>query len=65
MMMIEQTLAPHANISQASHRGKICLTKPMIDELLQGDDLRFLAGLLHTEMSVDEIRAERLKKHGY
>ena len=60
---VELTLTPLADIPQAGGREKIRLTKPMIDELLQGDDLRFLTGLLHTEMSADEIRAERLKKH--
>jgi hypothetical protein len=57
MLMIEQTVA---DIPQASDKGKIRLTKRIIDELLQGDDLRFLTGFLHTEISVDEIRAERL-----
>jgi hypothetical protein len=42
---------------------KIRLTKPMIDELLHSETLRSLTGLLHTDMSSDEIRAERLKKH--
>ena len=44
---------------------KILLTKAMIDELLQGESLRSLTGLLHTEMSANEIRAERLKKHDH
>ena len=43
--------------------GKIQLTKAMINEMLQDEDLRFLTGLLHTEMNADEIRTERLKKH--
>jgi hypothetical protein len=43
--------------------GKIRLTKSMINEMLQDEDVRFLTGLLHTEMTADEIRAERLKKH--
>ena len=37
-------------------------TRIVKDELLQGDDLRSLTGILHTDMSADEIRAERLKK---
>jgi hypothetical protein len=59
------TFTPLADIPQVSGKGKIRLTKPMIDNLLQGDDLRFLTGFLHTEMSADEIRAERLKKHDH
>ena len=46
-------------------REKIRLTKPMIDNLLQGDALRSLTGLLHTEMTIDEIRTERSMKHDY
>ena len=44
---------------------KVHLTKPIIEELLQGEALRSLTGFLRTEMSVDEIRAERLKKHDH
>jgi hypothetical protein len=44
---------------------KIHLTRPMIDELLQSETLRSLTGLLHTDVSIDEIRAERLKKHDH
>jgi len=44
---------------------KIRLTKPMIDEMLQGEALRSLTGLLHTEMTADEIRAERLRKYDH
>jgi hypothetical protein len=42
---------------------KIRLTRTMIDELLRSETLRFLTGLLHTDMSAEEIHAERLKKH--
>jgi hypothetical protein len=42
---------------------KIRLTQPMIDELLRSETLRSLTGLLQTDISVDEIRSERLKKH--
>jgi hypothetical protein len=59
----ELTLTPLADIPSVSGKGKIRLTRQKVDELLQGDDLRFLTGLLHTEMSAGEIRAERLKKH--
>jgi hypothetical protein len=44
-------------------RGKIRLTRPMIDESLRSEALRPLTGLLHTDMDSGEIRAERLKKY--
>jgi hypothetical protein len=50
---------------QASGGGKIHLTKLMIDEMLRGEVLQSLTGLLHTETSAEEIRAERLKKHDH
>ncbi|MCL1817293.1 MAG: hypothetical protein FWG35_00090 [Spirochaetaceae bacterium] len=59
------TFTPAAETRHERSREKIRLTKPMIDELLQGENLRYLTGLLHTEMSIGEIRAERLKKHDY
>jgi len=62
---VELTFTPLADASQTGNRGKIRLTKPMIDEILHGEALRSLTGLLHTEMSADEIRAERLKKHDH
>jgi hypothetical protein len=62
---VELTLTPLTDTPQASGKGKIRLTKPMIDELLQGDDLRFLTGFLHTEISADDVRADRLKKHDF
>ena len=43
--------------------GKIRLTKEMKERLLQGEKLRSLTGILHTEMSIEEIREERLAKH--
>jgi hypothetical protein len=57
---------PLTSIQQAGgSREKIHLTKQMIDEMLQGEVLRSLTGLLHTEISAEEIRAERLKKHDH
>jgi hypothetical protein len=44
---------------------KIKLTKQMVEELLNGEVLRSLTGILHTETSADEIRAERLSKHDH
>jgi len=44
-------------------RKKIRLTQSVIDKMLQDETLRSLTGLLHTERTIDEIRAERLRKH--
>jgi len=40
---------------------KIKLTKQMIEEMMNGELVRSLTGILHTETNADEIRAERLK----
>jgi len=50
---------------QEKSKTGIRLDKQMIDELLQDEVLRSLTGILHTEMSIDEIRAERLKKYDH
>ena len=43
---------------------KIRLTKQMIDEMLQNSPhTRALTGILHTDMTVEEIREERLAKY--
>jgi hypothetical protein len=47
----------------ASTGEKIRLTQSMINELLRSETLCSLTGILHTDISVDEIRSERLKKH--
>ena len=60
---LELTCTPLTNTFERKKSGKIQLTKSMIDEMLQGDDLRSLTGILHTDMTADEIRTERLKKH--
>jgi hypothetical protein len=62
---MELTLTPLTSTQQAKDNGKIHLTKLMIDEMLQGEVLRSLTGLLCNETSTEEIRAERLKKHDY
>jgi hypothetical protein len=62
---VELTFTQLADTPQTGNREKIRLTKSMIDEILHGKDLRSLTGLLHTEMSAEEIRAERLKKHDH
>jgi hypothetical protein len=57
-------LSPGKTAAESENRdGKIRLTKAMVAEMLQDETLRSLTGLLHTGMSSDEIRAERLKKH--
>ena len=62
---VELTFIPLSDISGTKGGEKIHLTKPMIEELMQGETLRSLTGILHTPISLDEIRAERLKKHDY
>jgi len=42
---------------------KIRITKSMIDEMLQDETVLSLTGILKTEMSLDEIREERLAKY--
>jgi len=42
--------------------GKIHLTKSMVEAMLADKTLRSLTGILHTNMTVDEIREERLAK---
>jgi hypothetical protein len=41
----------------------VILTKQMIDEILQSPLLQSLTGLLHTDMSPDEIRSARLQRY--
>jgi len=43
--------------------GKIRLTKELKEELLADETLRSLTGILHTDMTIEEIRDERLAKH--
>ena len=60
-MIIEQTMLSDA--SQTKSNEKIRLTKKMKDEMLQGEALRSLSGILHTDMTVEEIREGRLAKY--
>jgi len=60
---VELTLTPLSIAPEEEGREKIRLTKSMIDKMLQGETLRFLTGLLHTEMNIDDIRTERLRKY--
>ena len=62
---VELTFIPLSDASHMEDKGKIRLTKPMIDEMLHEQTLRSLTGILNTEMSVDEIRADRLRKHDH
>lgn len=59
---VELTFTPILDELQTNNSGKIHLSKAMINELLQGEPLNSLTGLLHTEINSDEIRIERLKK---
>jgi len=43
--------------------GKILLTKEIKEQLLADEMLRSLTGILHTDMTLDEIREERLAKY--
>jgi len=59
---VELSFTPLSNVSQAQDSGKIHLTKLMVDELLGGEPLRSLTGLLRNEISADDIRAERVQE---
>ena len=43
--------------------GKILLTKEVKKELLADETLRSLTGIINTDMTLDEIREERLAKY--
>ena len=60
---VELTITPEPVLQETGGRGKIHLTKEMVDEMMQDETLRSLTGILHTEMSIEEIRNERLSKH--
>jgi len=60
---VELIFTPLSNAPQTKSNGKIRLTKKMIDEMLQGEALCSLSGILHTDMTVEEIREERLAKY--
>jgi len=68
-MIIEQTIEVPVShrvfldLPQTKSNGKIRLTKKMTDEMLQGEALRSLSGILHTDMTVEEIREGRLEKY--
>jgi len=66
---VELSFTSLSNVPQAQDSEKIHLTKLMIDELLGGEPLRSLTGLLHNDISTDDICAqrvqERLSKHDH
>jgi len=43
--------------------GKIILTNDVKERLLANEILRSLTGILHTDMTIDEIREERMSKY--
>jgi len=49
---------------KTQNQGKFFLTKRSIEEMLQNSPhTRALTGILHTDMTIEEIREERLAKH--
>ncbi|MDR2597025.1 MAG: hypothetical protein LBC76_06870 [Treponema sp.] len=62
---MELKFTPLTSAQQTSGNGKIHLTKLMIDEMLKGEVLQSLTGILHTETNAEEIRTERLKKYDH
>ena len=55
---------PMTNIQNAETDKKISLTKEEIEEMIKNSPiLNKLSGILHTDMSIEEIRSKRLVKH--
>ena len=48
---------------QKNSNGKYILSKEIIDEMLQDSQLKEITGILHTDMTLEEIREERLAKY--
>ena len=59
---VELSFTPLSNVQQAQNGGRIHLTKLVVDELLGGEPLRSLTGLLHNDINADDIRAERVQE---
>ena len=57
------SFTPATNVPKAETGKKIRLTKSLINEILQDETVRFLSGIVRTDMSLEEIREERLAKH--
>jgi len=60
---VELIFTPLSDNPQPKSSEKIKLTRQMMDEMLQSEALRSLTGILHTDMTVEEIREERLAKY--
>jgi hypothetical protein len=60
---VELIFTPLSDAPHTGSNGKIRLTRQMIDEMLQREPLRSLSGILHTDMTDEEIREERLAKY--
>ena len=59
---VELNVIPLAN--EAEKPEKLRLTKEMIEEMRQNcPDLQALTGILHTDMTVEQIKEERLAKY--
>ena len=54
---------PQIETEKLNNTEKIFLSKLIINEMLQDETVRYLTGILHTDMSLEEIREERLAKY--
>jgi len=59
---VELSFTPLSDVPQVQDNGKIHLTKLMVDELLGEEPLHSLTGLLHNDISAEDIRAERVQE---
>jgi len=62
---VEMTFTSLADVHKTKENKRIRLTKSMVDEMLQDEALLSLTGLLHTNMTAEEIHAERLRKYDH
>ena len=61
---VELKVIPFVNKQEnPTNNGKIRLTKQLIEEIMQDEDLLSISGILKTDMTLDEIREERLAKY--
>ena len=59
---VESNIIPF--VKKEENPEKIHLTKQMIEEMIQDcPHLQALTGILHTDMTIEQIRDERLAKH--
>ena len=59
------TFSPLLGVHRMECSEKIRLSRPMVDELLAGEALQSLTGILRNDTSAEAIREERLGKHDY